>query len=121
MTEGQYRAFLEEMVLYFRLREAPRADMYESLCRLEEFKRTSGPSWNAGMGRIGGERQFLKAFGETAFLRRRETRNRKPIHTTTRPSFTCGKFLISNGVSSANFFPRVSPATSPSFFLNWFG
>jgi hypothetical protein len=32
-----FRSFREAALLYFELREAPRADMYESLCRLETF------------------------------------------------------------------------------------
>jgi hypothetical protein len=37
LTSGQYRSFEEDALLYFGLREAPLADMYESLCRLETF------------------------------------------------------------------------------------
>jgi hypothetical protein len=54
------RTFLDDFLLYFDLREAPLADMYESLCRLERFlhgyirdelKRGFGPKgwWRKGI------------------------------------------------------------------------
>jgi hypothetical protein len=54
VTTEQFRSFQEDALLYFALREAPRADLYESLCRLEAFmhtyigtelKRAHGSDW----------------------------------------------------------------------------